>query len=162
MRARAALFAVPFALAGTQGCEDHEPVISSHSGGAPQFDGGSGRTDPVPWCDVHAVLACKCQRCHTDPMQNSAPFPLLTYEDTQADYAGEPRWQHMRRVVATDFMPPNFFPDLMPPVEMLTDYEKETIIGWADQGAEVLGSAECTAPSPEACPALEGAGAQSG
>jgi len=166
MRFRAALLLSPLGLAGLAACQDHEPVVSGETGGAPQIDGGEplGRTDPVPWCDVFAVLACKCQRCHTEPQENGAPFALLTYEDTQAPIGtSSQRWQRMRSAVALNFMPPTFFDDLMPPVEMLTDFEKATIIGWADQGAELLGSAECTAPAPEACPRVEvGAGGAGG
>jgi len=165
MRARSVLLLGLLAFEGLAGCEDHEPVVSGETGGAPQIDGGDppGRTDPVPWCDVHAVLACKCQRCHTDPQQNGAPFPLLTYEDTQEPIGtGSRRWQRMRSAVALDFMPPTFFDDLVPPVEMLTEFEKATIIGWADQGAELLGPAECTPPAPEACPKVEAAGGAGG
>src|SRR5688572_15060842 len=136
MKVRTALCLGALAFAGFTSCEDHEPVIAGNTGGMPQVDGGEplGRTDPVPWCDVNTVLECKCRRCHTDPLQNSAPFPLLTFEDTQVTPAATTRtvWQRMRSVIATDYMPPTFFDDLVPEVEMATDYEKATIIGWVD------------------------------
>ena len=134
----------------------------------PMVDGGEplGRTDPVPWCDVNTVLECKCRRCHTDPVQNSAPFPLLTFEDTQVTPAATTRavWQRMRGVIASDYMPPTFFDDLVPPVEMATDYEKATIIGWADQGATALGGTDCLPVNLAECPKVpvDGAGGEGG
>lgn len=166
MRVSVALLAGSIAAVAFGACDEHDPVIVGHSGGAPNVDGGdsSGRTDPVPWCDVFAVLSCKCQRCHTDPPENGAPFPLLAYEHTQAEYGGGQVWQALRGAIASDFMPPSFLPELMPPVEKLTDFEKATLIGWADQGATLLGSADCVAPPPESCPKVpsNGAGGQGG
>jgi hypothetical protein len=46
--------------------------------------------------DVAAILADKCQPCHTDPPKNGAPFPLLTYEDVQKPFVGtKPIYQQM-------------------------------------------------------------------
>jgi hypothetical protein len=56
---------------------------------------------------VDAILQTNCSGpCHHAPPANGAPFPLLTYADTQADYAGHPRWWHMRRAIQTDALPP--------------------------------------------------------
>ncbi len=38
-------------------------------------------------CDVFAVVHAQCNPCHQMPTQNGAPFPLLTYADTQAPYS---------------------------------------------------------------------------
>jgi hypothetical protein len=53
--------------------------------------GGAGGADGCPAvpqtgdfpCDVFAVIHPNCTRCHQDPPLNGAPFPLLTYADTQ-------------------------------------------------------------------------------
>jgi hypothetical protein len=37
-------------------------------------------------CDVFAVIHARCNPCHQQPPQNGAPFPLLTYADTQQVY----------------------------------------------------------------------------
>ncbi len=37
-------------------------------------------------CDVFAVVHASCNPCHQMPPQNGAPFPLLTYADTQQPY----------------------------------------------------------------------------
>src|SRR5690606_28569175 len=90
-------------------------------------------------CDVYEVLQAKCLRCHGDPLENGPPFTLATWQDTQLDYLGKPRWQAMQNAVKTDFMPAIFFntldPPLEPPVEGLTDAEKQTLLDWFDAGA---------------------------
>lgn len=98
----------------------------------------------VTWCEAEAVLQAKCQRCHFGtPGANGAGFPLVTYQDTQADMAGTPRWMKMRDVLEADFMPPKFLPDLMPPVQPLTASEKQTLLAWLEQGALPIGGTEC-------------------
>jgi hypothetical protein len=37
-------------------------------------------------CDVFAVVHSVCNKCHTNPTKNGAPFPLLTYADTQQPF----------------------------------------------------------------------------
>ena len=81
------------------------------------------------------MLAAKCQRCHNDPTQNTAPFPLLTWEDTQADFFNKLVWERMLSVLEIDFMPPTFFPNLQPPVEPLTAAEKQVLVSWLSVGA---------------------------
>src|ERR1700760_1681726 len=38
-------------------------------------------------CAVFAVVHKKCNPCHQMPPLNGAPFPLLTYADTQSPYS---------------------------------------------------------------------------
>lgn len=38
-------------------------------------------------CDVFAVIHKNCNPCHQNPPMGNAPFPLLTYADTQKEYA---------------------------------------------------------------------------
>jgi hypothetical protein len=80
----------------------------------PESDGGSDgptcedTTDTGDFpCDVFALLQTHCHTCHQSPPLNSAPFPLLTFEDTQAPYGtmGKQRWQRMAEVVESGFMP---------------------------------------------------------
>jgi hypothetical protein len=52
----------------------------------------------------------------------NAPFPLLTYGNTQELYFGNVRFAVMRGAISTDFMP------LTPPD--LTPAERETILTW--------------------------------
>ncbi|MGE0323930.1 MAG: hypothetical protein AB7K71_32990 [Polyangiaceae bacterium] len=137
----AALGLVGFAVA----CGDHEAAeCTSYDCDSIENLGGSGGVANVAGpgypCDVYAVLQKKCLRCHGDPIQNGAPFTLATWEDTQQDYIGKPRWTAMQNAVETDFMPATFFneldPPLQPPVESLTDAEKQTLLDWFDAGAK--------------------------
>src|SRR5688572_10275084 len=47
----------------------------------------SGATEGLPpfsWNeDVEPIVRSACQQCHSNPPINSAPMPLVTYEDTQ-------------------------------------------------------------------------------
>lgn len=82
------------------------------------------------WCAARAVLQAKCQRCHDEPQQNGAPFPLLTYADTQVvDRAGTPRSDKMKAALESDYMPPQFL-KLTPEVEPLSDEERSTLLDW--------------------------------
>ncbi len=68
--------------------------------------------------DVAAVLADKCQTCHTAPPKNGAPFALLTYEDVHMLFAGTiPIYQEMylrTRPGASPHMPFGNAPQLTP------------------------------------------------
>src|SRR5262245_2876107 len=90
---------------------------------------GSG-ADPPPadpsltYCDAEPILANKCQRCHDEPTRNGAPFPLLTYADTQVPTptAGDPnrkRYQDMLLAIEQGEMPYMAL-TLDPPVQGLT------------------------------------------
>ena len=81
------------------------------------------------------MLEAKCRRCHTDPQQNGAPFPLLAWKDTQVDLFGTPIWMRMSNAVASGFMPlcaENKCGDFNPPVQKLTDEEKSTLLAWLE------------------------------
>ena len=130
------------------GCSAPAPVSApSNDGGASNPDmstAEAGATHEVnsEWCAALAVLETKCQRCHANPPQNGAPFALLTYEDTQAlDRNGTPRFEKMREVVESDYMPPGFL-KVTPPVEPLSAAEKSTLLAWL-AGEPPLGAASC-------------------
>lgn len=109
-----------------------------------QTDGG-GSDAELTWCDVLPILEARCQRCHTDPQENGAPFSLLTYDDTQ----DENRYEHMGEAVDRDFMPPLWL-EVDPPVERLSCSEKATLLAWVDQGAPPPpeGDESCRSTSP--------------
>jgi hypothetical protein len=89
------------------------------------------------------VLERKCQRCHRDPPLNGAPFPLLSYDDTQRSvFAGSELliYEQMGIVVENEIMPPVGLP-VEPPVEPLTAAERETLLDWVEGGGR--GDPEC-------------------
>jgi hypothetical protein len=154
-----------FALAATQACAE-DPTIE-RSGGpevGPQGDGGAGVVDvpsgagtaaggtsqgPVAFCAALTVVRAKCQRCHGSPLQNGAPAPFITYEDTQAPYyATTQKWTDvMGGAVMRGFMPYVALNDpptsLTPAVQPLTVEEKATLLGWLSEGALPEGGTNC-------------------
>lgn len=136
------------------GCSSDDTDVSRRGGPIPSTEGGTGSVgggasgDPVKWCDALAVIKAKCQRCHQDPLQNGAPMPLLTYEDTQAEWSStQSTHDVMLDVVSRDIMPYVALNDpptsLMPPVEPLTAAEKSTLVSWLEQGALPEGGTDC-------------------
>ncbi len=104
---------------------------------------------------VDDVLAAKCRRCHTSPMRHTAPFPLLTWDDTRGLLRGRPRFELMATAVKSGFMPYNV--QANPAVERLTDEEKKTIVDWVAAGAPKaacpaapLASGSARHPAPKA------------
>jgi hypothetical protein len=143
------LFAAGLAVLG---CADHDADTEREGGPIPEYDSGAMPDDAggvelgaVTWCQASAVLESVCQRCHTDPPVNNAPFPLVTYENTQAQYyTSELKiYEVMERVVSSNLMPLRPAA-LMPPVESLTCKEKSTLLGWLAQGAKLEGPSTCS------------------
>lgn len=91
------------------------------------------QTGDLP-CEIETILKDKCQRCHGSPLKNGAPFGLIIYSDTQADYFGEIIYSRMHGAVSTGFMP------LTPP--KLTDEEKSTLVEWLCACAPPAGPGE--------------------
>jgi len=83
---------------------------------------------------VKPIVESKCERCHSDPPSNGAPFSLANYAATQREDEGEPIYERMARAVRSDAMPPVSL-NVEPPVVDLTAHEVETIGAWADAGA---------------------------
>jgi hypothetical protein len=88
--------------------------------------------------DVNAVLQDKCQPCHQSPPKNHAPFPLLSFEDTQEQFGitTKRKWQRMSEVIepgAVPHMPYGNAPQL-------TDAQHATLRAWF---------AGCAMPIPE-------------
>jgi hypothetical protein len=63
--------------------------------------------------DVAAIIATKCDTCHSSPPKNHAPFPIENYTDVNATdpyapYTGQPIWEVIGTVIqpnATPHMP---------------------------------------------------------
>jgi hypothetical protein len=92
---------------------------------------GSGGTSANAFCAVQRVLETRCQSCHTNPPIAGAPFPLVTYADTQAIRPGSnlPVWQRMQQRVDAGLMPPAGVTPLDP-------NEKATLDTWFNSGAK--------------------------
>jgi hypothetical protein len=84
-------------------------------------------------CKVDDAFAAKCRRCHTVPTRHGAPFVFLTYEDLQQERAGQKLPTLIGRAVRSNFMPYRI--ETNPPVQPLTDEEKQHILDWVDAGA---------------------------
>lgn len=134
-----------------RGGDDVPSPVAQGEGGVDSVSGGGGTADSglVPFCDALTVIRAKCQRCHGNPLNNGAPAPFLTYEDTQAPYyMTDDKWTDvMPGVIERGFMPYVALNDpptnLMPPVEPLTPEEKATLLAWLKQGALPVGGTDC-------------------
>jgi hypothetical protein len=134
------------------GCSSTDPASAPSppsDAGADAIDDASMDTTPFDACrgpsrgdlpcDIAQVLSI-CQNCHQMPPVRGAPFPFMTYEDTQAVYFGDMlRWQRMAQVIEPDSliqMPPPTATD----VPQLTDQQRGTLRAWFRA---------CTPPEPE-------------
>jgi hypothetical protein len=99
-------------------------------------DSGGDSSNAAPHfpCDVEDVIEAKCQRCHDRPPQNGAPFSLLTWQDTRAQYGLQLVYQAMLPAIETDFMPLTQLP-LVPQVLPLSPHEKTLLLDWLGDGA---------------------------
>jgi hypothetical protein len=130
-------------------CGSYPPDVG-HVGGPLPADDASVPIDasfdvanPVFPCDIAAVLSSRCWRCHTQPQQNGAPFPLLTWQDTRASYLDTPIWRLMIQAVSTDYMPFMGDPKLKPPVQPLSASQKQTLLDWLHQGGPPASGVVC-------------------
>jgi hypothetical protein len=140
-------------------CTVHDPEVDRVGDELPVpasdcYDGGCALPAPnalgaqIP-CDVDDILGhplpdggysaqAKCRRCHQDPPLNGAPFPLLTWADTQFCYSQRAVWQRMSNVIDSGYMPYCAGSDagacakFDPPVEPLTAVEKAKLLSWLD------------------------------
>lgn len=80
------------------------------------------------WCEAFPVIVVKCGRCHGEPPSNGAPFALTSYDDLrQVDAKGVPRRERMANAIERGDMPALFL-QLEPPVESLSDEERELLL----------------------------------
>jgi uncharacterized membrane protein len=117
---------------------------SSGCGGSDEGEPPAGPVGSVSWCQVREVLGAKCQRCHVGAGLHGAPFPLVTYDDTQVYLASleKHRWQLMANMVEQDQMPPEDS-QLEPPPAKLTASEKDVLMTWFAEGALLVGGEHC-------------------
>lgn len=99
----------------------------------------------VTWCQARDVLRERCQRCHTSPTAFGAPFPLLEYTDVDREYppgSGERLSTRIQQVVRHHVMPPLGLA-LDPPVEPLSEAQKDVLLVWLEEGALPFGGTRC-------------------
>lgn len=134
---------------GTTSLEPGAGGAPEPTSGAPAAGAGGAPEPLISFCNALVVVQAKCQRCHGDPITNSAPVPFLTYDDFQAQYyETELKWWEIAvGMVDRDAMPYvalNDNPSLEGgTVEPLTVEEKATLLGWLQQGALPEGGTDC-------------------
>jgi len=159
-RALIGAFVAAGVLALYTGCGDQStertggevPDLSAGSAGAAEGGGaGAQAGKTVPWCDAYKIVNCVCQQCHQDPVRHGASMPLMTYEDTQAPFPFPTSktfvWEKMETAVSSRFMPLTTDPSVTPPVEPLSDADRNTLLDWLAQGAHDEGGTDC----PKSC-----------
>jgi hypothetical protein len=104
---------------------------------------GGGVSEVVTYCRASEVMDDVCRRCHQDPPIHGAPFSLMTYADTQEPFGdtGKLRFERMREVVETGFMP--LAGNKLDPPAFLSPEQKKTLLGWLEQCAEPEGGTDC-------------------
>lgn len=108
------------ALALPLSCAPSSVTDKARSGGDPiQIEGD------LP-CDIEKILGDVCQHCHTRPPRNGAPFPLVTYGDTQAMIDGRIVVSYVGEAVAAGRMP-------LAPMT-LSEAQRAVLVAWASQG----------------------------
>jgi len=96
--------------------------------------GGMGGSAPVVGdfpCPVFQVILDKCSACHQSPPKGGAPFPILTYEDTQKLLGQKTVLQRMAEVIQPNGVPHMPFGS----APQLTQAEFTTLNDWLTQGA---------------------------
>jgi hypothetical protein len=105
-------------------------AVSHHDGAAGEGSSEQPQTVTFGWCEAQPILVAKCGRCHGEPLANGAPFTLVSHADTQqTDSRGRPRYDRMYSAIDTGFMPATFV-KLDPPVEALSDTERQQLLDW--------------------------------
>ena len=135
------------ALALALACGSAPPVDRATASAPDASAGASGAAstdiDMPSWCSIQSILAQRCQRCHGTATAHGAPFPLVTYEDTQVlDRKGNARFAAIARAVEQATMPAQYL-KLDPPVEALQDDERATLLAWCANGGLLTGDAVC-------------------
>jgi hypothetical protein len=137
-------------------CASHVTDSRAKGGSAgvsePVATAGAPDTEELPppapifgWCDAQPILAVKCGRCHGNPAQNGAPFSLSEYADTQrVDNRGKPRYERMQAAIETELMPAQFVM-LEPPVEPLSETERQQLLDWLAAAAPFGDGEACVA-----------------
>lgn len=100
-------------------------------------------TGDIP-CDVFEVIRRTCHSCHGNPLMNGAPFPMLSYEDTQAPYSMTTKvFQRMNEVIRPGGAP------RMPLNGMLNDQDLQVLGSWLNKCAPPTANGKgCECPAP--------------
>lgn len=126
------------------------------AGRLPDPQGGAGgesseqidRPAPVgpDYCDVQPIFSEKCLRCHSGSLFHDAPFSLESHADflVLRGTSETPTYELIGRAVKSDFMPPTWLSDVMPPIEALSQEEKDLIFVWVDAGAKGPALGDCS------------------
>jgi hypothetical protein len=126
---------------------------SATNGAAPGSSGGAGTIAPVgpdgvtgalP-CDVDAVLAANCRKCHDASPKYGAPMSLVTADDLHAPAKSNPA----RRVyeLVPERIADDNNPMPQPPNARLSDGDRATLTSWAGIGAPAA-AAKCGTTQP--------------
>lgn len=129
------LAAATAAFTAACGSSDAEVGPAADGGGTTTTDGGTTTTPTssgIP-CDVDAILAKDCRKCHSSPPQFGAPMPLMTHADLTAAAKSNPAKKVYELVTAkidddASPMPP-------PPNARLATAERDKIKAWVAAGA---------------------------
>jgi hypothetical protein len=127
-----------------------EPQVFSGPPAPPPLAAHPGAPRIVRWCQVRRLIERRCHRCHGAPTALGAPFPLVSYADTQRDYpsgSGRYIFERMDHVIRYRVMPPVSLP-LDPPVLPLEQAEADLLLVWLEEGALALGGEECDPTHP--------------
>lgn len=137
------------ALASTFGsaCSATNGAAPGSSGGGPTAitpAGSDGVTGTLP-CDVDAVLAVNCRKCHDASPKFGAPMALVTADDLHAPAKSNPA----RRVyeLVPERIADDKAPMPQPPNARLSDADRTTLSSWAAIGAPA-GTAQCETTQP--------------
>lgn len=99
----------------------------------------------VRWCSVKHLLEQRCARCHSTPATLGAPFPLLTYADTRRAFpegSDSVVLDRMAHAIRHRIMPPLTLP-VEPPVQPLSEAEKDLLLVWIEEGGLAFGGEQC-------------------
>jgi mono/diheme cytochrome c family protein len=89
-------------------------------------------------CEELELVRAKCARCHASPPRHGAPFSLSSAEDIlHLDHKGLSRRERMAEAVERADMPPAFL-ELEPPVEQLSDEERDALLAWLRGDEEAI------------------------
>lgn len=138
------------ALASACGSSTAEvgPSAGSDGGSGTPVTPGGGGVGGLP-CDVDAILAADCRKCHASPPQFGSPMPLVTLADLHAPAKSDPA----RKVY--ELVPERIADDKNPmpeaPNARLGDADRATLTAWASAGAPA-GTTECNALPPPTGP----------
>jgi hypothetical protein len=141
-------------------CGEHDVQFIEHGGSSGGAGGVSGAS--LTFCDIAPILEAKCRRCHADPPDHGAPFPLVSYEDTHGPRSGtgDGRLVQIHEAVESGFMPYVRLV-LEPPVEALTCEERTTLLEWTGHGGPPA-TGECSQATPRLLPCPVGSAGSAG